>query len=302
MGEFFSDLRNIIGLTVLARVGRKVLDDDCPGLAGQLAYFTLFSLFPFLLFLVALTGLVIDDPESVLRTLTERMQGFLPEDALALLADYINRTLRGASSSVLFFGILVALWSGWAAADAMVKAINRAYELRETRPWWKLWGISVLMILGFMLVIATLAFVTFGPEVGGYVQMLTGLPDAFLALWGILRWALAFVAVTLAHDLLYYVAPNAKIPFKWITPGGFTATVLILISGAALNLYVATFARYDQIYGPVGAIIVLMVWLYSTGLMVLIGAEMNAVLARMAEERKDTEIVQAESSGNEKDS
>jgi membrane protein len=302
LGEFFSDLRNIIGLRVLARVGRKVLDDDCPGLAGQLAYFTLFSLFPFLLFLVALTGLVIDDPESVLRTLTERMQGFLPEDALALLADYINRTLRGASSSVLFFGILVALWSGWAAADAMVKAINRAYELRETRPWWKLWGISVLMILGFMLVIATLAFVTFGPEVGGYVQRLTGLPDAFLALWGILRWVVAFLAVTLAHDLLYYVAPNAKIPFKWITPGGFTATVLILISGAALNLYVANFARYDQIYGPVGAIIVLMVWLYSTGLMVLIGAEMNAVLARMAEERKDTEIVQAESPGNEKDS
>ncbi len=287
---------------MLARVGRKVLDDDCPGLAGQLAYFTLFSLFPFLLFLVALTGLVIDDPESVLRTLTERMQGFLPEDALALLADYINRTLRGASSSVLFFGILVALWSGWAAADAMVKAINRAYELRETRPWWKLWGISVLMILGFMLVIATLAVVTFGPEVGGYVQRLTGLPNAFLALWGILRWVVAFLAVTLAHALLYYVAPNAKIPFKWITPGGFTATVLILISGAALNLYVANFARYDQIYGPVGAIIVLMVWLYSTGLMVLIGAEMNAVLARMAEERKDTEIVQAESPGNEKDS
>ncbi len=218
MGEFFSDLRNIIGLRVLARVGRKVLDDDCPGLAGQLAYFTLFSLFPFLMFLVALTGLVIDDPESVLRTLTERMQGFLPEDALTLLADYIDRTLRGASSSVLFFGILVALWSGWAAADAMVKAINRAYELRETRPWWKLWGISVLMILGFMLVIATLAFVTFGPEVGGYVQMLTGLPDAFLALWGILRWALAFVAVTLAHDLLYYVAPNAKIPTAGVPP------------------------------------------------------------------------------------
>jgi membrane protein len=227
------------------------------------------------------------------------MQGFLPEDALALLADYINRTLRGASSSVLFFGILVALWSGWAAADAMVKAINRAYELRETRPWWKLWGISLLMILGFMLVVATLAFVVFGPEVGGYVQSLTGLPDAFLALWGTLRWALAFLAVTLAHDLLYYLAPNARIPFKWITPGGFTATVLILLSSAALNLYVVNFARYNQIYGQVGAIIVLMVWLYSTGLMVLIGAEMNAVLARMAEERKDTEIVQAESTGNE---
>lgn len=302
MGEFFSDLRSVLGLRALARVGRKVLDDDCPGLAGQLAYFTLFSLFPFLLFLVALAGLVIDDPESVLRTLTERMQGLLPRDAVGLLADYIDRTLRDASSSVLFFGILATLWSGWAAADAMIKAINRAYELQETRAWWKLWGISLLMILGFMLVIATLALVVFGPEVGGYVQRLTGLPDAFLALWGILRWALAFLAVTLAHNLLYYLAPNARIPFKWITPGGFTATVLILVSSAALNLYVVNFARYNQIYGQVGAIIVLMVWLYSTGLMVLIGAEMNAVLTRMAEERKDTEIVQVESSGNEKDS
>ena len=282
-------------------MGRKVLDDGCPGLAGQLAYFTLFSLFPFLLFLVALTGLVIDNPESVLRTLTERMQGLLPRDAVGLLAEYIDRTLRDASASVLFFGILATLWSGWAAADAMTKAINRAYELRETRPWLKLWGISVLMILGFMLVIATLALVVFGPEVGGYVQRLTGLPDAFLALWGILRWVLAFLAVTLAHNLLYYLAPNARIPFKWITPGGFTATVLILVASAALNLYVVNFARYNQIYGQVGAIIVLMVWLYSTGLMVLIGAEMNAVLARMAEERKDTEIVQAESSDNEKD-
>ena len=278
-----------------------MLDDDCPGLAGQLAYFTLFSLFPFLLFLVALTGLVIDNPESVLRTLTERMQGLLPRDAVGLLAEYIDRTLRDASASVLFFGILATLWSGWAAADAMTKAINRAYELRETRPWWKLWGISVLMILGFMLVIATLALVVFGPEVGGYVQRLTGLPEALLALWGILRWVLAFLAVTLAHNLLYYLAPNARIPFKWITPGGFTATVLILVASAALNLYVVNFARYNQIYGQLGAIIVLMVWLYSTGLMVLIGAEMNAVLARMAEERKDTEIVQAESSDNEKD-
>jgi membrane protein len=301
LGEFFSDLRSVLGLRALARVGRKVLDDDCPGLAGQLAYFTLFSLFPFLLFLVALAGLVIDDPESVLRTLTERMQGLLPRDAVGLLADYIDRTLRDASSSVLFFGILATLWSGWAAADAMIKALNRAYELQETRAWWKLWGISLLMILGFMLVIATLALVVFGPEVGGYVQGLTGLPDAFLALWGILRWALAFLAVTLAHNLLYYLAPNARIPFKWITPGGFTATVLILVSSAALNLYVVNFARYNQIYGQVGAIIVLMVWLYSTGLMVLIGAEMNAVLTRMAEERKDIEIIQEESSENEKD-
>jgi membrane protein len=297
--EFFSDLRSVLGPRVLRRVGRKVLDDDCPGLAGQLAYFTLFSMFPFLLSLVALAGLVIDDPATLLKTLTERMQGFLPGDAVGLLEGYIDLTLRNADPSVLVFGILATFWSGWAAADAIVKAVNRAYELQETRPWWKLWGISVLMVLGFVLVVMSLALVVFGPEVGDYFQSLIGLPETFLALWDVLRWAGAFLAVSLAHALLYYVAPNAEVPFKWITPGGFAATVLILVSSVGLNLWVANLGRYDQVYGQVGAIMVLMLWLYVTGLMVLIGAEINAVLVRTAEERKDTKIVRAGSSANQ---
>jgi len=286
-----------VGPGVLKQVGRKVLDHDCLGLAGQLAYFTLFSLFPFLLALVALAGLLIDDPASLLKTVTERMQGLLPGEAVGLLEGYIDLTLRNADASVLVFGILATFWSSWAAADAIVKAVNRAYELQETRPWWKLWGISVLMILGFMLVVVSLALVVFGPEVGDYFQSLIGLPDTFLALWDVLRWAGAFLAVSLAHALLYYVSPNAEVPFKWITPGGFAATVLILVSSVGLNLWVTNLGRYDQVYGQVGAIMVLMLWLYVTGLMVLIGAEINAVLARAAEERNEIKIVQPRSSG-----
>ena len=286
-----------MGPGVLKQVGRKVLDHDCLGLAGQLAYFTLFSLFPFLLALVALAGLLIDDPASLLKTVTERMQGLLPGEAVGLLEGYIDLTLRNADASVLVFGILATFWSSWAAADAIVKAVNRAYELQETRPWWKLWGISVLMILGFMLVVVSLALVVFGPEVGDYFQSLIGLPDTFLALWDVLRWAGAFLAVSLAHALLYYVSPNAEVPFKWITPGGFGATVLILVSSVGLNLWVTNLGRYDQVYGQVGAIMVLMLWLYVTGLMVLIGAEINAVLARAAEERNEIKIVQPRGSG-----
>lgn len=297
--EFSSDLRSVLGTGALRRVGRKVLDDDCPGLAGQLAYFTLFSMFPFLLSLVALAGLVIDDPATLLKTLTERMQGFLPGDAVGLLEGYIDLTLRNADPSVLVFAVLATFWSGWAAADAIVKAVNRAYELQETRPWWKLWGISVLMVLGFVLVVVSLALVVFGPEVGGYFQSLIGLPETLLALWDVLRWAGAFLAVSLAHALLYYVAPNAEVPFKWITPGGFAATVLILVASVGLNVWVANLGRYDQVYGQVGAIMVLMLWLYVTGLMVLVGAEVNAVLARAAEERKDTKIVRPQASGGQ---
>ena len=159
MNEFISDLKSVLGLSALKRVGRKTLDDDCLGLAGQLAFFSLLSLFPFLMFLVALAGLVIDDPETVLRTLTERMQDVLPRDVAELLVDYIDRTLRSATPSVLFIGILAAFWSGWGAADALTKGTNRAYDLRETRPLWKLANLSILMVWGFTLLMAALALV-----------------------------------------------------------------------------------------------------------------------------------------------
>jgi membrane protein len=227
------------------------------------------------------------------------MGGFLPEDAVGLLTDYIDRTLRGRSSGALLFAILLTLGSGSAASQAVIKAANRAYGVRETRPFRRIWTISMLMISGFALLVVALTLVAFSPEIGGHVQRLTGLPDIFLTLWGALRWALAFLAVTLALAVLYYLAPNADLPFKWITPGGFVATMLILVSGVALRLYVANIGQYDEVYGQLGAVIVLMLWLYVTGLTVLVALEMNAVLARMAEEHKGVDLVQQESPAEE---
>ncbi len=270
------------------------MEDDCPAIAAQVAYFVLLFLFPFLMLLVAVAGLAVDDPESVLETLAERMGGVVPEEAVALLVDYVDRTLRSRTSGVLIFAVLLVLGSGSAASQAIVKAANRAYDVRETRSFFKIWGISLLMGLAVTLLVGALAFATFGPEIGGYVQRLTGLPGVFLTFWGILSWALAFLAVTLALAVLYYLAPNAELPFRWITPGGFAATMLMLASSVALNLYVANVARYDQVYGQLGAVVVLMLWLYLTGLTVFIGAEMNAVLARVAEEKKGVELVQTE--------
>src|SRR5918999_787884 len=297
--EFLADLRSVLGLGAIRQAWGKAWEDDCPGLAAQLAYFVLLFLFPFLMLLVAAAGLAVSDPESILETLAERVGGILPEDAIELLGDYVDRTLRSRTSGVLFFAVLLALGSGSAAAQAIVKAANRAYAVRETRSFVKIWGVSLLMGLGVTLLVGALAFATFGPEIGGYVRRLTGLPGVFLVLWGALSWALAFLAVTLALALLYYLAPNAELPFRWITPGGFVATVLMLASSVALNLYVSHVGRYDQVYGQLGAVVVRMLWLYVTGLTVLIGAEMNEVLARIAEEKKGVELVREEEPGDE---
>ena len=292
MGEFLSDLKTVLGPTALRRVAHQVLKNDCLGLAGQLAYFILLSLFPFVMFLVAVAGLVTSDPQSSVKVLAENLQLFLPRDAVNILEAYIDRTLQSTTAGVLTFGILATLWSASAGSDAIIKAANRSYDLEETRPIWKVWGISFLMVAGHILMATAVVLVFF--SVGARVQNLTGLPHIFLEAWNVLRWVLAFLTINLALAILYYAAPAARVPFKWITPGGFAATVLIGLSGAILNLYVSDFGRYDQIYGQLGAVIVMMLWLYLTGFMVLVGVEVNAVVARMAEERKGIEIVQPE--------
>ena len=287
--DFLSDLRDIVGPGFLARLLLKVRENDLLGLAGQLTYFFLLSFFPFLIFMVALAGLVLDNPESAVRRLISESVGFLPEEAVDLLVAYLDRTLRGAGSGVLLFGIVTTLWMGSAASISITKAANRAYGLVETRPFWKLRGTSVLLALGFTLLMATLSLAAFGAE--SYIREPGGPAGPLLALWGVARWALAFAVVTAALSILYYLAPDAHVPFKWITPGGFTATVLMFAASTALSFYASRLGNYDQVYGQLGAVIVFMLWLYAMGLMVLVGVEINAVLARRAEDKKGIELV-----------
>jgi membrane protein len=254
--------------------------NDLLGLAGQLAYFFLLFFFPFLIFLVSLTGLVIANPEAGLKTLFGALTGLVPANARTLVVDYVDSTLRSASAGALVLGILGALWLGQAASISITKAANRSYRLEENRPFWRLRGTCLIMTLGFTLLISVLIIAVF--NVG---ESATGLGK-------LLGWAMVFVVITLALDLLYYLAPDAELPFKWITPGGFIATMLLFVSDGALSYYVATLGNYGQIYGQLGAVIVTMLWLYVTGLMVLLGLEINAVLARIAEERRDIEVVQ----------
>src|SRR4028118_1409310 len=290
MRDFLSDLRDIVGPGFVARVLIKIRASHPLGLAGQLTYFFLLSFFPFLIFLVALAGLVLDDPESAVRRLISESAGFLPREAVELLVVYLDRTLRGTGSGVLVFGIVTTLWMGSAASISISKAANRAYSLEETRPFWKLRGTSVLLALGFTLLMAALSLVALGVEIFG--GRLGGPQGSLLALWEVARWAVAFVVVTVALSVLYYLAPDARVPFKWITPGGFAATVLMFVASAALSFYASRLVNYDRIYGQLGAVIVFMLWLYAMGLMVVGGVEIPAVLARRVEEKKGVELVQ----------
>src|SRR5215203_4886245 len=221
MAGFFSDLKSILSLRILGEVALGTRRNDLLGLAGQLAYFFLLFFFPFLIFLVSLTGLVIGNPEAGLKNLFEVFTRLVPANAQTLVVAYVDRTLRTASTGTLVLGILGALWLGQAVSISITKAANRSYRLQESRPFWRLRSTCLIITLGFTLLIAVLTLAVF--NFGAYLSAKVGLPESAASLGKLLSWAMVFVAITLALDLLYYLAPDAKLPFKWITPGGFLA-------------------------------------------------------------------------------
>jgi len=290
MAQFFTDLNRILGPTALRRMVRQLLENDSLALAGQLAYLFILFLFPFLIFMVTLAGIVVNDPETTLRDLARRMESFWPQETIELIRGYLVRTAKSTSFATFISSVLFTLGVGSAAAEAISNAANRFYNVQETRPFWKVRGVAILLIFAFTLMIVALAFMVLSPQTGDYLQRALGLPDIFLSVWTLLGWLITFLAVTLALDMLYYLAPNADIPFRWVTPGGLTAAILLLVANQIMRFFVADVFHYDQLYGQLGAGIVLLTWLYVIGLVVLIGIQMNAVLAQMAEEHEDIEI------------
>jgi membrane protein len=253
-------------------------------LAGQLAYFFVLFLLPFLLFLVSLAGLTVDDPEPLLEGVFAKAADFLPRAGIEVLRSHLGPTLRSSASSTLLISGLLTLAAGRASTEAIIIAANRFYGVPETRPFWKRWGISALLTSGFTLLVATMAFLVLGPQTGHYLQRMIGLPKALADLWGPLSWVIASFNLVLAFDILYYLAPDVHLPFRWITPGALMTLVLLLISNKIFIFWASTIFRSRELYGRLGIGIVLLIWLYTMGLVLLAGMEVNAELDRVDED------------------
>ena len=289
MAQFFTDLKRILGPAALRRIARELPQNNSLALAGQLAYLFVLFLFPFLIFLLTVVSVAVHDPEAALKNLARRMESFWPQESVELIRGYLDRTSKSTSLATFISSVLFTLGVGSATAEAISNAANRFYGVQETRPFWKVRGVAILLIFGFTLMIAALAFMVLSPRTGAYLQGAMGLPTVFLSVWTLLGWLITFLAVTLALDVLYYLAPNADIPFRWVTPGGFMAAILLLVANQIMRLFIADVFHYDQLYGQLGAGIVLLTWLYVIGLVMLVGMQMNAVLAQIAQEHENPE-------------
>ena len=261
---------------LVRRTVRETIDDDCLGLAAQLSYYLCLALFPALLFLMALSSFF------SLNTLTDDVAGALgplvSPELLALLQDQMRRLAQADDGGLLTVGVLGALWGSSAALVALVSAVNRAYDLKESRPWWRVRLIAVLLTLALAaIVIAAVTLVMAGPT----LTRILGIADSnagWMWVWNLVRWPAAFALVAFGIGLVYNYAPDADQDWLWVTPGAIVATALWLAASVAFKFYIARFTDYEGSYGAVGGIIILLLWLYLSGLGILIGAELNAEL------------------------
>ena len=184
--------------------------------------------------------------------------------------------------------MLGAIWSSSAAVVAIVGSLNRAYDIEEGRPWWKVRLTAIGLTLGLaVLVLASFTLIMAGPSMASQVASSFGLGSAFEWTWKILQWPLAFLLVATAVGLVYYFAPDAEQDWAWITPGAVIGTLLWFVVSLVFKFYLANFADYNATYGAVGGVIVLLLWFYISGLAIVVGAELNAEIEHASPHGKD---------------
>jgi membrane protein len=189
----------------------------------------------------------------------------------------MEASAAGEHGGLLTFGFAMALWSSSAALVSLIDALNQAYDIEEARPWWKVRLTAMWLTIALAaLVLVSFALVIGGPALAEWLAQRTGLGSVFEWTWKIAQWPLVIALVATALGLLNYFGPDAEQDWAWISPGALLATVVWLVASLAFKVYVANFADYNQTYGSLGGIIVLMLWFYLSGLAILIGAEMNA--------------------------
>jgi membrane protein len=271
---------------LLKRTARDSGQDDILGLAAQLAYYFFLALFPAILFLIALASFfpitnLIDD-------ITRALQPIAPAEVLGFIQDQLRLVSNSNRGGILTLGILGAVWSSSAAVVAIIGALNRAYDIEESRPWWKvrLTAIGLTISLALMILVS-FSLVVAGPALAERLAAGFGLGAAFEWTWKILQWPLAFFLVTTAVGLVYYFAPDAEQEWVWITPGAGVATVLWFMVSLGFKVYVTNFTNYNATYGAVGAVILLMLWFYISSLAILAGAELNAEIEHASPHGKE---------------
>lgn len=268
-------------LGVLRRTVREFREDNLTDWAAALTYYGVLSIFPALLALVSVLGLL---GSSAIQPLTDNLRAVAPGPAKEILTSALQnlQASQGAAGIMVIVGLVLALWSASGYVAAFMRASNSIYDIGEGRPIWKTLPVrlGVTLVTVVLLAISAVAVVVTGPlaeQVGNVV----GLGSAAVTAWDIAKWPVLILIVSFMFALLYWAAPNVKHPkFQWVSPGGLVAVLLWIVASAAFAFYVANFSSYNKTYGSLGGVIAFLTWLWISNVVILLGAEFNAELER----------------------
>lgn len=264
---------------LITRTGKRTLEHDALGLSAQLAFYFFLAVFPAFLFLLALASFF--PLQQFTETVTRSIAGFAPPEMVELLRQQFNDLSDRRDTGLLSLGLLTALWSSSAALVAVIQALNRTYEIEESRPFWKARLLAIGLTIGLaFFILVSFTLVIAGPLLARTIAEQAQLGAAFTWTWNILQWPVVFLLVALGISLVYRFAPNRSLAWRDVVPGAIVATVVWLVASLGFRFYVVNFGDYQEMYGAIGAVILLMLWFYISGLAMLIGAELNAELER----------------------
>lgn len=264
---------------LLKNTGKEILEDNIMGLAAQTAYYFFFSLFPLLLFTTPLIGLF-GDPQGIINWVTGQAAQVVPPDALGLVRGVVDDVVFSDDApGLVSIGLLLAAWAGSNVFNNMIYALNRAYDIDESRPWWKsrLIALGAVVVAGFSLFLASTIMLA-GPEIIDWVVSLVPGLESMRTLWLVVQYPLAFGIVVGMMWMIYYFLPNLRQSKSQVLVGAVVATLLWILVTLAFRAYVVNFGSYNKTYGTIGAVIILLTWMYLTMLVILVGGELNAEL------------------------
>jgi membrane protein len=249
-------------------------------LAAQLAYWSLLALFPFAIFLLTVIGYL--PLAGIDQEVMAAVYRVMPGEAAQLFDHTLHEVVGRQRGLLLVIALVGGLWSASGGVSALIAALNRAYEVKETRKFWKvkLEALAITLV-GVVLSVVAVAAMMIGPEIVFKISSWFGLGGAFNVVWGYLRWPLMVFSLMILLAVIYWALPNVKHKFRLLSPGSVLAVLAWVLVSMGFNAYVSHFNSYAKTYGTLGAVIVLMTWLYMSGLLVILGGEVNAAFERV---------------------
>lgn len=278
------------GLSVMElgrRLWRESLQDELLGRAAQLSYYALLALFPALIFLTALMGLF--SVERFMPELMSYLRDVVPADALMMVQRFLTQVAEGSGANILSLGALGALWASSSGVTAIMDALNVVFGVKEDRrPFWRVRLTAILLTIALAgFVILSLGLVLYGPTIGRWVADQMGYGIAFTWIWNVLQWPMIAGFMLIVVGAIYHICPDRRVKrWSWITPGSLFAVVMWLLVSLGFKAYVDNFGNYNKVYGSIAGVIVLMLWFYWSGMVLLLGGEINAEIEKAEAEPK----------------